>query len=84
MMTSSEQAFRQAVDKAGGQAATARICSTPERKVTQANVWWWLNKSKIRQCPAEHVLAMEAATGMSRHELRPDIFGAQKQDEDAA
>lgn len=25
--------------------------------------------------PARHVLAVEALTGVSRHELRPDIFG---------
>lgn len=25
--------------------------------------------------PPEHVLAVEAATNISRHELRPDIFG---------
>lgn len=25
--------------------------------------------------PAEHVLEIESLTGISRHELRPDIFG---------
>lgn len=25
--------------------------------------------------PPEHVLAVEKATGVSRHELRPDVFG---------
>lgn len=32
--------------------------------------------------PAERVLAFEAATGMSRHELRPDIFGSRPLVED--
>lgn len=27
-----------------------------------------------RQVPAERVLAIEKATGVSRHELRPDIY----------
>ena len=25
--------------------------------------------------PAEHVLAVETETGISRHEIRPDVFG---------
>lgn len=28
-----------------------------------------------QRVPAERVLAFEAVTGISRHELRPDIFG---------
>ena len=27
-----------------------------------------------RPLPAEHVLAVEEATGISRHDLRPDIY----------
>jgi hypothetical protein len=30
-----------------------------------------------KSLPAEHVLAVEAATGISRHELRPDIYPVQ-------
>nr|WP_103730666.1 YdaS family helix-turn-helix protein [Novosphingobium sp. HII-3] len=60
-------ALRQAVNLAGGQSATARICQR-----SQAAVWKWLNKGKL--LPAECVLAMEAATGVSRHDLRPDIY----------
>jgi DNA-binding transcriptional regulator YdaS (Cro superfamily) len=30
--------------------------------------------NKGRRLPAEHVLAVEAATGVSRHDLRPDIY----------
>jgi DNA-binding transcriptional regulator YdaS (Cro superfamily) len=40
--------------------------------VTQPTVWRWLNQSK--QLPPQHVLAAEAATGVSRHLLRPDIY----------
>lgn len=32
--------------------------------------------SQWRQAPAERVLAIEAASGVSRHELRPDIYPA--------
>lgn len=31
--------------------------------------------SQWEKVPATHVLAIENATGISRHELRPDIFG---------
>jgi DNA-binding transcriptional regulator YdaS (Cro superfamily) len=31
--------------------------------------------SKWRRVPANHVLRVEELTGVSRHEMRPDIFG---------
>ena len=34
----------------------------------------WRTRGKV---PAERVLDIEAATGISRHTLRPDIFGAE-------
>lgn len=70
METNETLALRRAVEKVGGQSALARACG-----VKQGHVWHWLNKSL--RVPAEHVLAVEAATkgGVSRHELRPDIFG---------
>lgn len=70
METNETLALRRAVEKAGGQSALARACG-----VKQGHVWHWLNKSL--RVPAEHVLAVEAATkgDVNRHELRPDIFG---------
>lgn len=40
--------------------------------VSQTAVWKWLQSSK--RLPAEYVLRVEAATGVSRHSLRPDIY----------
>lgn len=60
-------ALRQAAAYAGSQGALARICG-----VSQPSVWEWLNKGKA--LPAEHVLKVEAATGVSRHDLRPDLY----------
>jgi DNA-binding transcriptional regulator YdaS (Cro superfamily) len=40
--------------------------------VAQATIWRWLNQSK--QMPAEYVLRAEALYGVSRHDLRPDIY----------
>lgn len=33
--------------------------------------------SQWSQVPADRVMAVEALTGISRHVLRPDVFGAQ-------
>lgn len=56
-----------AVELAGGQSAFARL-----HKVSQPTVWAWLNQGK--PLPAEYVLTTERETGVSRHELRPDIY----------
>lgn len=60
-------ALKSAVEQMGGQSATARLL-----KVSQAAVWKWLDEGKM--LPAEHVLTIEAATQISRHDLRPDIY----------
>ncbi|MBB5985330.1 transcriptional regulator [Sphingobium lignivorans] len=61
------QALERALEVAGSQSALARICG-----VSQTAVWKWVQSSK--RLPAEHVLKVEAATGVSRHLLRPDIY----------
>lgn len=61
------EALKSAVEIAGGQSAISRIC-----EVSQAAVWKWLQSAK--RLPAEYVLRVEAATGVSRHLLRPDIY----------
>ena len=64
-------ALKRAVDAAGGQASLARAVG-----VSQPSVWHWLNKSG--RLPAEYVIPTEAATGVSRHELRPDLYPAEQ------
>lgn len=59
--------LHEAVRRIGSQGRMAKLC-----KVAQPTVWKWLNFGK--PLPAEHVLAVEAATGISRHDLRPDIY----------
>jgi len=61
------EALTEAVEIAGGQSALARICGK-----AQPTVWKWLQTSK--RLPPEHVIAVEAATGVSRYFLRPDIY----------
>jgi DNA-binding transcriptional regulator YdaS (Cro superfamily) len=66
------QAFHCALQRAcaavGGQKSLARRIG-----VSQSMVWYWLARSK-RGVPGEFVLPIEAASGISRHVLRPDIY----------
>nr|DAI68352.1 MAG TPA: Putative antitoxin of bacterial toxin-antitoxin system, YdaS/YdaT [Caudoviricetes sp.] len=52
---------------AGSQTELARICD-----VKQPTVCLWFKSRK--NLPARFVLRVEAATGVSRHHLRPDIY----------
>lgn len=69
-MSPNHQSLARAIEAAGGQVNLAKAIGT-----TQSNIWTWLNKSK-RGTPGEWVMQIEAATGVSRHDLRPDIFPA--------
>jgi len=61
-------AFTQAVEAAGGQTNFAKICGC-----TQGNIWQLLKKGAA--LPPQYVLKAEAAgLGVSRHDLRPDIY----------
>ena len=59
--------IEKAISLAGSQSALARSIG-----LKQGHVWYWL---KIGRIPAERVTAVEKVTGISRHELRPDVFG---------
>lgn len=61
------EALKGSVEILGSQSAYARLCG-----VSQTAVWKWLQSGK--RLPAEHVLTVEAETGVSRHLLRPDIY----------
>jgi len=56
--------IRFACAKAGGMAALARKLDISRQAILQWD-----------RVPAERVLEVEKATGVSRHDLRPDIFG---------
>jgi DNA-binding transcriptional regulator YdaS (Cro superfamily) len=60
-------ALNAAIAKAGGQNALARLLG-----ISQPAVFHWVKNGK--PIPAEHVLKTEGATGISRHDLRPDIY----------
>jgi len=60
-------ALKEAIELIGSQSAMARLL-----EVSQPTVSDWVNR--MMRLPAEHVLAVEGATGISRHDLRPDIY----------
>lgn len=72
-----KSALIEAINAVGTQTALAnRMTELGTERVQQQNIWWWLNKADGR-VPGEHVLTMEAASGVSRYRLRPDIFAAE-------
>jgi DNA-binding transcriptional regulator YdaS (Cro superfamily) len=61
------EAMLLAIECLGSQSELARLCG-----LSQTAIWKWTQSSK--RLPAEFVLRVEAATGISRHHLRPDIY----------
>lgn len=45
------------------------------RLIGVSNVQWGRIENGVRQVAADKVLEVERVTGISRHELRPDVFG---------
>jgi len=62
------EALKRACEVAGSQERLAKRIGT-----TQSQVWYWLTRSK-RGVPAEFVLPIERETGISRSDLRPDLY----------
>lgn len=60
-------AFADAIRIAGNQTAVAKICECTPGAISQLVI-------RGRPLSARFVLKVEAATGISRHDLRPDIY----------
>lgn len=69
-----EKAIKEAIKIAGGPTALSKKISQEIAAITPEAIVQW------RKCPPKRVLFIENLTKVSRHKLRPDIFGA----EDAA
>lgn len=65
-----------AVAKMGSTSALARALGISHTAVRKWRV--------LGRLPAERVLAVEQATGVSRYELRPDIYGPAPDEQDRA
>jgi len=61
-------ALDKAVQAAGSQQALAHLLG-----IKPPSVSGWYDRRRV---PAERCIAIEKATGVSRHDLRPDVFGA--------
>lgn len=59
--------LQRAIDAAGSQQRLAESLG-----IRSASISEWKSRGRV---PAERVLAIETETGVSRHELRPDVFG---------
>lgn len=57
-------ALKRAIKAAGGTSAMAKACGIQAPSVSEWNI-----------APPLRVLQIEAAGGVSRHELRPDLYG---------
>ena len=60
--------LNRAIGIAGSQTALARLLGVSQMAVSR-----W--SRGVSQLPPEHVLTVERETGISRHDLRPDVFG---------
>lgn len=58
----------------GGNAGLSALLNklNPERRITPQAISQW------KQVPADRARDVESVTGISRHALRPDVFGAEK------
>ncbi len=70
-------ALERAIEKAGSQSALARAIGG---KTKQQHVSYWLRESK-GVVPPTYCEAIELATGVPRHELRPDLWAPPKKKE---
>lgn len=68
-MEDAKSPLQRAIESAGSQAALSDKIGASQQLIS-----YWLTKS-AKGVPAEYVLPIETATGVSRHELRPDIYG---------
>lgn len=68
--------LQEAISKAGGQSALAKLLRDQQgegaTKPQQGHVWSWLNESG--RVPAEWVIPIERATGVPRSKIRPDLY----------
>lgn len=68
--------LQRAIETAGSQQRLAERLG-----IRSASISEWKTRGRV---PAERVLAIEAETGVSRHQLRPDVFGPEARSESPA
>lgn len=69
MLVMTNQPLDRAIEIAGGQLKLAKAIGSAQQTVS-----FWRTRANGK-VPAEVCRAIEAATGVTRQELRPDVFG---------
>lgn len=67
LLMDENEPLHRAIDAAGSQQRLAEFLG-----IRSASISEWKARGRV---PAERVLAVEECTGISRHELRPDVYG---------
>jgi len=62
-----------AIRYGGGTMEVSRQLSTPNERVSPQRVSNWLARGRVA---GDYVIALERISGISRHKLRPDLFGS--------
>ena len=70
-MNTHDAPLKKAISVIGGTTKLAKAISATGKKVRHSTVYKWMSG----RVPAEYCIAIEKATGVSRHDLRPDVFG---------
>lgn len=70
-MRPTHPALEDAIKAAGSQQALANLLGVKSPSITE-----WKARQRI---PAERVLEVERLTGVSRHDLRPDLYPVERQ-----
>lgn len=73
------EAAKTAIKAGGGQVKLAeKLAQRQEcidRNLTQQKLYWRIQKWSYNGIPGDLVLTVESVTGISRHQLRPDLHG---------
>jgi len=67
-MDERDPALDRAIKAAGGPAELARFITEQHESISAQAICGW------KRCPPARVLVVEKASGVPRHELRPDIY----------
>lgn len=79
LLTPNELCAKAKSDHGGAAGLAEKLTKlNPTRALTRQAVVQW------KQVPADRVIDVEVITGISRHELRPDVFGKSPERDEAA
>lgn len=72
MESTTQDIVTRAIAAVGGPVAMATALTSSGKRISSQAIGQW------RRVPAERVLEVEALTGLSRYDLRPDVYGERR------